>query len=218
MTRRYLAGPIVATLAVGSLAVGVALANGSDSNTDDVSTNVARKVVDQEVHPAAAAVVASFSAFAQPSSESSATPAQQAALRNALGAGPDADYGAIGNADFSMAKAVPVQGSSQPAWLVPSGGQVCIVLKDPVDGFGATCQTLSAIKAGRGVLTLTPQKGSADTTALVAVIVPDGGEAPLLETAEGATRLAARDNVAASVASTSDKIRTAAGSLSLRSE
>lgn len=218
MNRRYIAGPIVATLTVASFAVGVTLASGDDHPTDAVATKAAREVTNQEVHQAATSVMTSFAAFAHPSSASVTTPGEQAALRNALGAASDADYGAIGNADFSMAKGVPVQGSSQRAWLVPSGGQVCIVLQDPVDGFAATCQTVSAIKAGRGVLSLTPQKGSADTTSLVAVIVPDGGEAPSLETARGVARLAVRSNVAAVVASTSDRIRTAAGSLSLRSE
>jgi hypothetical protein len=65
------------------------------------------------------------------------------------------------------------------------------------------------------VLTLTPQPGSTDTTALVAVIVPDGGDAPRLRSAKGATPLTVSGNVAASVASTTDTIDTAAGKLSL---
>jgi hypothetical protein len=218
ITRKYLVGSSVAALTAVSLALGVGLAVGSDTAPDSGQRHTDRRVTNQEVHPATAAVTAAFSAFSHPSADSVTTAAEQAELRNELGAASGTDYGAIGNADFSMAKAAPISGSLEPAYLVPSGDQVCIVLPDPGSGFGATCQTLSAIKAGKGVLTLTPQPGSTETTALVGVIVPDGGGAPSLETSKGSASLRASGNVAASIASTKDTITTAAGNLSLAAD
>jgi hypothetical protein len=215
ISRRFLVGSAVSVLATASLAGGVGLAVGSDSAPALAPIHVDRQVTNQEVHQANAAVLSAFSTFAHPSGDSAATPAEQATLRNALGSDAGTEYGAIGHADFSMARAAPIQGSSQRAWLVPSGDEVCVVLPDPEDGFAATCHTLTQIKAGEGVLALTPQRGSATKTSLVAVIVPDGGDAPALEHPDGSKRLSSSGNVAAASASTSDRIATSARTFSL---
>jgi hypothetical protein len=207
-------GLALAALTTASLAGGVGLAVGSAGSTSGPGPiRVDRQVTHQEVHAPGAAAKSALAGFAP--SGTAATPAQQATLRNALGADANADFGAIGNADFSLARGVPIRGSSQDAWLVPSGDEICIVLPDPLDGFGATCQTLSAIRDGKGVLIITPPAGSGDQTAVVAEIVPDGVDAPSLETPQGSKRLPLSGEVAASVASTSDKIATPRGTLSL---
>lgn len=215
--RKYLVASGLAAVTTASLALGVGFATGSGSAPASGTIQVDREVTNQEVHRATVAVTAAFSAFSRSSGDAIMTPAEQAKLRNQFGAASGTDHGAIGHADFSMAKAAPISGSEDRAYLVPSGDQVCIVLPDPGDGFGATCQTLSAIEAGRGVLTLTPHPGSASTTALVAVVVPDGGVAPSIRSAAGSVHLGVTNNVAASVVSTKDAVVTDAGALPLAS-
>jgi len=206
------------TLAVACAAAlisGVALAVGSDEAPPADVVHVDRQPVGQDVHQATDAVVAAFATFAATSAGNTVSIEQQSVLRNQLGGGTADERGPIANADFSMARSAPIQGSAAEAYVVPSGDQVCLVVPDPGDGFGATCQTVDAIKAGRGVLTLTPRPETGDTFALAAAIVPDGGRAPTLETPRGTKSLEVHDNIAATVATTADKLQTTAGTISL---
>jgi hypothetical protein len=120
-------------------------------------------------------------------------------------------------ADYAAARPVHVSGSSDDAWLAPSGDKVCVYLPDPVDGFGTTCVSAADAQAGRGVLVLTPQANSSDQHIRVAVIVPDGGAAPDVSTADGTeSTLPVVNNVAAAVLPASAaKLETAAGALDL---
>lgn len=211
ISRKHLAGT-TAVLAAMSLAVGVGLASGSNSASPPDLAPANRQVTNEDVHPGSASVIAAFSTFSKPAAGSGATAAQQTEFRNALGADAGTDFGAIGHADFSMARSAQIVGSSQRAWLVPSGDQVCIILPDPGSGYAATCHTLAEVKAGKGVLTLSPRADSTDAP-LVGAIVPDGGTAPALASHANSTRLNTNNNIAASTAAPTDDVTTLAGKI-----
>jgi hypothetical protein len=211
ISRKHLAGT-TAVLAAVSLAAGVGLASGSNGASPPDLVQANRQVTNEDVHPGSSSVLAAFSTFSRPAADSVATPSQQTELRNALGADAGADFGAIGHADYSMARSAPIAGSPLRAWLVPSGDQVCIILPDPGSGYAATCHTLAEIKAGKGILTLTPRADSKDTP-LVGAIVPDGSTAPTLASDARSTRLSASDNIAASTAALADHVGTPAGQI-----
>jgi hypothetical protein len=171
--------------------------------------------VQPEVHKADAAVSAAVGAFAASSSSNAVSVTDQNRLRNALGGDAGFARGAVEYADFSQARSAPIEGSTERAWIVPSGDQVCLVLADPGDGFAATCQSVAAIKSGRGVLALTPRANSTDSSSVVAVVVPDGGTAPTLKTSRGTGALSVHGNVAAIRATAGDELHTAAGAFVL---
>ncbi len=120
-------------------------------------------------------------------------------------------------ADYAAARRAPMSGSSDDAWVAPSGDRVCVYLPDPVDGFGTTCASLADAQAGRGVGILTPQANSSDQHIRVAILVPDGGTAPHLITTDGTdSTLSVTNNVAAAVLGpNAAKLETAAGTLNL---
>lgn len=96
--------------------------------------------------------------------------------------------------------------------MVPSGNSVCVIVPDAGAGFAASCSTLDEINAGRGVVALTPQKGSGGDTSTVAVLVPDGGTEPRLIDHQGVKlTLSAINNIAAATVPSSDEIYTQAG-------
>jgi hypothetical protein len=123
IARKHLVGTATAVLATASLAAGVGLAVGSDSSPTPGTIHVDRQVTDQDVHPGTAAVLSAFSAFVHPSADAVATKAEQAVLRNALGADAETDYGAIGQADFSQARR-SARGSSRPATRCASSSRI----------------------------------------------------------------------------------------------
>jgi hypothetical protein len=86
ISRKYLIGSGVATLTTASLALGVGLAVGSGDAPDTTPIRVDRQVTNQVAHPATAAVKTAFSALSRPAADSATTAAEQAKLRNQLGA------------------------------------------------------------------------------------------------------------------------------------
>jgi hypothetical protein len=206
---KQLTAPVAGLVAV-ALVVGVttAVGNGTPQVPDPV--HVERVAAQPEVHKAGAAVSAAVGAFTA-GGGSAVSVSDQARLRNALGGDAGFARGAIEYADFSQARSAPIEGSTGAAWIVPSGDQVCLVLADPGNGLASTCQTVEGIKAGRGVLALTPRADSIDQSSVVAVVVPDGGTAPTLKTSRDTETLSVHGNVAATIASAGDELRTAAG-------
>lgn len=178
--------------------------------------HVDRQVTDQTVNAPSAPTTSRFSTFARPTTNAVVPIADQTRLKNALGGNASARHGAIAHADFSKTRSAPITGSDDRAYIVPSGSKMCVILPDPGDGFASTCQKLSDVEAGHGVLYLTPPLRSSDTTVWVAVMVPDGASDPTLMSADGSsTPLRTVGNIAATRATVGQQLHTAGGTISL---
>jgi hypothetical protein len=204
--QNFIAG-LVAALAVTSAAVAVAGVPAAPSAPDAGRAQA-------EPPPVADEIVAAFPVLATPSR--STDDAGRDVLRDQLGAASAGANGSIGAADFGLARSSRIAGSAERAWLVPSGAKACLAVPDPIDGYGATCSTLSAIKAGRGFLILGAVPGSRAKELRVAVLVPRGGEAPRVRNEDGSARALAVDgNVAAEVLPTDTGASLEMGPVSL---
>jgi hypothetical protein len=159
-----------------------------------------------------ASVLAAFSTFDDqrgPISDGSS----QAKLEHLL-APAAADGSPAGLADFDLARAAPIAGSSADAWIAPAGDGVCIYLPDPVDGYGAGCSTVTQIDEGRGFSVLfgdLPEGG-----VMIAVLVPDGAAPPKVTHGDGSvTTLTVHSNLAAAVLQRTDVVDTGGTTLEL---
>jgi hypothetical protein len=186
----------VAAIGLVGAAAGVALAGNPRGPL--VHDTEAGSSVSQPVSPASDGVLAAFPALTTP--RPAADVAAEASLRDALGSTSDADRGPIATADFARARSSVVAGSSARAWLIPSGDRVCTVLEDPAGGYGASCNSLTDVGAGRAWIALGPAQGSSSTSVTIAVAVASGGARPTIRRADGtSTPLMVDGGVAAAV-------------------
>lgn len=155
-----------------------------------------------------AASVRGFSAFDK--SLPSADADELSRLRSMF-AGAD---GSMATVDFDSARPAQISGSDRNAWIAPASGKVCVFIPDPVDGYGATCSSPADIAAGRGVAVMDagPNGGP---SAIVAALVPDGGDAPEILVGGNATRMRVSSNVAAAVVPSGAKVRVANATIDL---
>lgn len=204
-----LIAPVAALcLLTGGSVIGVSLATG-DQTPDPQFKHVDRQVNDQTVDVPSASTTSPFSTFAKPSTGAVVPDAEKAHLKNVFGGNDSARQGAIAHADFSKTRSAPIKGSGDRAYIVPSGTKMCVILPDPADGFASTCQKLSDVEAGHGVLYLTPPLRSSDTTVWVATVVPDGAPDPTLISADGSSApIETVGNVAATRAIVGQKLHT----------
>lgn len=184
-------------LAIFTCAAAVAVAEST--NAPVVSDPRTGPATPQAVSPPTPEIVAAFPMLSSDPGGAADASARQS-MQNQLGSTSDLDHGPIGTADFDMARSSAITGSSTRAWLVPSGNKACVVLPDPVDGYGVSCGSLEDIAAGHGFVALGPAAGTRDQTAMIAVLVPQGGPAPVVRNADGsATPLRVDGNIAAAV-------------------
>jgi hypothetical protein len=171
----------------------------------------------EQAAPAAAAapsnpVTAAISAFRAPS-DSSHTATQQK-LKSAFASAAESGLQS-GLAEFSSATPAPIAGASSQVWIAPSDGAVCTYIPDPVDGWGGTCATLSTVEAGEAFSILGGPNDDIGDTAIVAVVVADGGAAPTVVANGVTTALAVQNNVAAALVPTTDTLNVGRRSIPL---
>jgi hypothetical protein len=198
----------IACIAVAVAGTGTGVAVATSANTHNAPA---------EVHAVAGAapqapVLATIGAFRAPLGAVS-DGSSQSRLKRLL-ASAAADGLAAGAADFSLARAAPITGSSAYAWIAPAGNGVCIYLPDPVDGYGAGCATIGEVQEGKAVSVLFGDlpKGAV----MFAVVVADGGPDPRVLHSDGSVSLlTVRSNVAAGLLQPSDKVQTDGASIDL---
>lgn len=154
-------------------------------------------------------LAARFGAFAEPLAPADAR--GQSKLQPAFKDAP----GSIAAAQFDRARPADIEGSAADAWIVPAGDKVCLIVPDPVDGYGMTCSTAADISAGRAIAVLGGGPEGSPPEMIVAALVPDGGSPPDVLSGGNATPMRVSSNVAAAVLSPSLKVRTAAGIVDL---
>lgn len=116
---------------------------------------------------------------------------------------------AVARAEFPNAVPVPIDGGSDSVWVAPTAaGGVCTFIPDPIDGYGSSCATVEEINAGLAVTMLGGgTSGTLASSAITAVIVPDGRAGPTLSGPGIATRtLRVASNVATAVARSGDTV------------
>ncbi|HEX8101231.1 MAG TPA: hypothetical protein VF533_01330 [Solirubrobacteraceae bacterium] len=85
------------------------------------------------------------------------------------------------NNDLSMA----IEASTGKGWVVPGRNALCLIVPDPSQGFGATCQATTDAKRGDLVMTFaSPESRTVQLTA----VLPDGARQPTVRMADGTIR------------------------------
>lgn len=123
----------------------------------------------------------------------------------------------VGSADFADAHSSAISGSTDKAWIAPSGGDVCTYLRDPANGWGGGCYSLSSVQAGDAYTILGGGvSGDLGNDVVVAVVVPEGNSAPQVVAPDGkVTTLSVAGNVAAAVVPSDDVLKTGGISVDL---
>ena len=113
----------------------------------------------------------------------SAVDAPARAVFSVLGSDPEAmpesvtrwvmedDFYAKFGLNVQLAQGVLTAASSQPVWILPGNGYICLWMADPIDAGGLVCDTTENAIAGRLVFT---QFRPGDTTSHVVALVPNG--------------------------------------------
>jgi hypothetical protein len=121
---------------------------------------------------------------------------------------------AAGEADFSLARAAPIAGSTADAWIAPAGNGVCTYLPDPVDGYGAGCATIGEVDEGKAVSVLFGDVHNGGV--IFAAVIADGGPAPRVVHSDGSVwPLPVHSNVAAALLQPSDKVQMSGATIDL---
>ena len=194
--RRALVGSGVVAVSVAAVAVG------QSGSRDEAPTPASDREVSQGVQPDQAR---SFAVFARERTRADEMPAE---ARRQVGNSRHSGR----NIDHSRAISTP----SGRGWAVPGNGAICLVVPDPVDGYGISClDTDRAATHGLMAMLVSP---SAPEVANVTMLSPrgscvvltkeDGAQRELRADASGVVATAIRDGVKVTV-------ETAAGSNSL---
>jgi len=196
-TRPARIGALVALAAVfGAGAVGVAGADGTEQQTPPGATD----------RPLATAVqpdqAAGFALFAR---------ARVARDEMPLGAKEQVGNSTRSGRNVDLSRAISTPTGT--GWAVPGNGTVCLVVPDPVDGYGITCtETEHALKHGLVAMLIRPEKpGLAYVTMIsprkssVTATLPDGRAQVLEPDADGVVN-------AALAGQTEISVRTSSGS------
>jgi hypothetical protein len=199
---------LAACLAVAAAGTGTGVAIATSVNKDSAPAKA------QVVSGGApqAAVLAAVGTFRGPFA-AAADGSSRGRLRRLLSSA-GADGLAVGDADFGLARAAPIAGSSADAWIAPAGNGVCTYLPDPVDGYGAGCSTIGEVKKGKAVSILFGDvPGGA---VMFSAVVADGGSEPRVIHSDGSVSLlAVRSNVAAGLLQSSDTVQTSGATIDL---
>lgn len=181
-------------------AVGAALAAGLVATFATVSIGAGPRDVDPfEVSPQTVGVSIPATAESTPDLE-----AGLAVLRGAPEGMPQpvADLMASpGRFGRNAQLAQEIKTSTGPGWLVPAKGGLCLIVPDPVDGFGTTCAPASRISAGLLELTL-----SGDETH-VTTVVPDGRKAIVTNDSGTSRELQVSNNIASARLESSETLK-----------
>jgi hypothetical protein len=193
-------------LAVAGTGTGVAVATSASTHSAPAKMHAVAGALPQ------ASVLAAVGVFRAPLSVVTDGSSQQELKR--LLASAAADGLAAGDADFSLARAAPIAGSSANVWIAPAGNGVCTYLPDPVDGYGAGCATISEVREGNAVSVLLGDLPNG--AVMFAAVVADGGPEPRVIHRDGSvSSLVVRSNVAAGLLQPSDKVQTGGAAVDL---
>ncbi|MGH2906021.1 MAG: hypothetical protein ACRDKI_04545 [Solirubrobacterales bacterium] len=126
-----------------------------------------------------------ISAFKKPFHPTPAQRRERAKLARVINRAPRKAIAA--SASASEARPARVDGTDRDVWISPAGnGGVCTFVPDALDGYAMSCATEEDIRSGAAVTLL---GGGADEAlqgaAIVAVVVPDGADAPTLKAPDG---------------------------------
>ena len=106
-------------------------------------------------------------------------------------------------------------GDLADAWVAPAeDGAICTYIPDPVGGYGASCATQEDLMAG-GAITVLGGTGELRDQAVVVVVVPDGGDAPVVTDPSGTEETPAIEGIGATVVSEESSVSVGDVSLTI---
>lgn len=188
---------LVAVSGAAALLLGVVWAASATPSQDGVTTSAKRH---QTVR---------VSAFKKKFTPTRAQRAQRRGIRRQVKRSPRTSIAST--AMISRSRPAPISGWAASAWIAPAAdGSVCTFIPDPLDGWGASCATASEVAAGSAMTLLGgAPSGPLANAAIVAVVVPDGGQSPIVEQPNGSVvALDVSSNVAAAVVSPGALVRS----------
>jgi len=189
--KRLFVGVVVATVACCTTTIAI----GAGPSLPLIHDAKSGKSEPQTVEPTSVEINDAFPVLSDASRRADVDAQQE--MRDQMGTTAPVPGEPAGAADFSRATSSVIQGSMARASIVPLGNRVCLLLPDPVNGYGGTCASLKDIAAGRGFVALVSPGGR---MAIIGALVPRGAVPPSIHSAGGVeTALPVDGNVAASV-------------------
>lgn len=157
-----------------------------------------------------------ISAFHRPFKPNRAQRAQRRAIARMIKRSPRASIAS--SAKVKHSRAVKIEGYPDSVWIAPADdGSVCTFIPDPVDGWGAGCATPEELLSGNAVTMLGGAPGTVlAQDAIVAIVIPDGGEPPTVQRSDGSVSVMNVDlNVAAAVLPSGALVRSGRASVAI---
>lgn len=133
-------------------------------------------------------------------------------LRGQIQQAPSASIAA--SVEIPDARPVPLPEGLGTAWVAssPDGG-VCTFIPDPIGGYGSSCASEADLRAG-GSITVLGGAGELNNQAVAVLVVPDGGDTPVVTAPDGTQSLEPVPGVGATIVPEESRLRI--GNVSLR--
>jgi hypothetical protein len=102
-------------------------------------------------------------------------------------------------ADVPSARPVDLPDGLGRAWVSPAAdGAICTFIPDPLGGYGSSCASQDDLRTG-GAVTVLGGAGPLNNEAVAVMIVPDGGQAPVVTEPDGSQVTQSVDGLGATV-------------------
>lgn len=132
-------------------------------------------------------------------------------LRRQMGTAPRASIAST--AIVSDARPVVLPNGLGDAWVtLAADGAVCTFIPDPLGGYGASCASQADLRTG-GAVTVLGGAGSLDNRAIAVIVVPVGGQAPVVTEPDGTQNHPPVDGIGAIVVPERSRITIGAVSI-----
>jgi hypothetical protein len=152
-------------------------------------------------------------ALGRPFSPTSKQRRELAALRRQISRSPRATIASTANAPD--ARPVPLPEGLDDAWVSEADdGAICTFIPDPLGGYGASCTTQADLRLG-GAVTVLGGAGRLKHQAVVVMVVPDGGQDPVVTEPDGTQRHQDVDGIGAAILPESARVTIGGVSLEI---
>lgn len=125
-------------------------------------------------------------------------------LRRQISKSPMASIAATASVPDARPVALP-EGLGD-AWIsLANDGAICTFIPDPLGGYGSSCSTQTDLRAG-GAVTVLGGAGQLNNEAIAVMVVPDGGQDPVVTEPDGSQDLPPVDGIGATVVQESSRV------------
>jgi hypothetical protein len=109
-------------------------------------------------------------------------------------------------ASVPSARPVDLPGGLGDAWISQAGdGAVCTFIPDPLGGYGSSCASQADLRSG-GAVTVLGGAGELNDRAIAVMVVPDGGQDPVVTEPNGSQQHPDVEGIGATVVPESSRV------------